>query len=209
MLRLGEVRGLLVEQRLFLVQRVVVAGEIGQVLLEKADDLWRFGTVEEVPVLGIDRVARREILLRLDDQPREAGLGVNVDDPHAEERRLPVVRVEIHERLVDRGRVFVTQFLEVELGQVAVDLVGVTAVAVVREILVEHLGPAEVGETQADDAERIGKTVLVALLVLGVEVVADRQAMIEHRHVAMQRLFVEFLLVERPALLVQGELVIV
>ncbi len=55
--RLAEVRGLLLGQQFFLVQRVIVAGEIGQVLLEKADDFRRVRGIEEIPVLRVDGIA--------------------------------------------------------------------------------------------------------------------------------------------------------
>ena len=73
----------------------------------------------------------------------------------------------------------------------------------------DDLSAAEIREAQADDAERVGDAALVALLVLRIEVVADRDLVIEQRDVLVQRLVVELLLVERPAELVQGQLVVV
>ena len=161
-----------------------------------------------MPVLGIDRVARREFLLRLDDEFREPGLAVDLDDAHAEVRRDAVVGIVVDEGLVHRRGIFVAQLAEVELAKIAVDLVGIAAMPVIGEVLVDDLGPAEVGEAQAHDAEGVRHAVLLVFLVSFIEVVADRLAIIEHRHVLVQRLFVELLLVERPAELVQPQLVV-
>ena len=74
-----------------------MAGEVCQVLFQETDDLGRFFGVEEIPVLGIERIARCEILLGLDDELREVRLAVYLDDAHAEVRRDLVVRVQADE----------------------------------------------------------------------------------------------------------------
>ena len=106
-----------------------------------------------------------------------------------------MVRVQSDERLVDRRGVIVAKLGEVELTKITVDLVGVTAVTVLGKVLVNDLGAAEIRETKADDAERIGHAMLVILIENVVKIVADQISMIEHRHVFVQCLFVELLLV--------------
>ena len=53
---------------------------------------------------------------------------------------------------------------EVKLGKIAVDLVGVSAMTVHGEVIVKNVRPADIRETQADNAKRVGKTMLVVLV---------------------------------------------
>ena len=117
-------------------------------------------------------------------------------------------RVLRDERVVRLGGVVIAQLRQVVLAEVAVDAVLVAALAVRAEVLLHGFRTAEVREAQADDVERVGDAPLVALFVLGVEVVADRNLVVEQRDVAVQRLVVHLLLVERPAELVERELVV-
>ena len=117
-------------------------------------------------------------------------------------------RIQADERFVDRRGVIVTKLAKVKFAKIAVDLIGIASVAVLREVLINDFRIAEIGEAEADDAKRIGYTMLVAFLIFLVEVVADRQAIIEHRDVVVQGLFVEFLFVQSPPLLVQRQLVV-
>ena len=106
-----------------------------------------------------------------------------------------MVRIPRDERLVDLRGVVVAKLLEVELAEVAVNLVGIASVTVLGEILVEDFRAAEVRKTQADDPERIRHAVFFVSLVERIEVEAGRQAMVEHRNEAVERLFVHLLLV--------------
>ena len=117
-------------------------------------------------------------------------------------------RMQLDERVVGCRRVLVAKLLEVELAKIAVDAVLVAAAALCREVLLTHFGAAEVREAQADDVKRVRDAPLVVFLVLLVEVVADGDLVIEQRHVSVQRFLVELLLVESPAELVQGQLVV-
>ena len=78
----------------------------------------------------------------------------------------------------------------------------------VGEVLADDFRAAEVREAQADDLERIRDPALLFLFVRRVEVVAGRDLVVEQREVLVQRFFVELLLVERPAELVERELVV-
>ena len=188
---------------------MVVAGQIGQVGLEELDHIGGRFQLHMVPVGRTQCVLCCEFLLRLDDQQRKAGLAVNIDNPHAEVRRYFVERVQADERLVDRRRVFVAELREIELTKTLVNLVGVTSLAVLREVIIDLLNIAHVRETQTDDAERIGDTMLVIVfLLVRIEVVADSLTIIEHRHEVVERFLVEVLLVKRPALLVARQLVV-
>jgi hypothetical protein len=119
-----------------------------------------------------------------------------------------VQRVLGHERVVALRSVVIAQLRQVVLAEVAVDAILVAALALAREVLLHGFRTAEVREAEADDVERVGDAPLVAFIVLRVEVVADRDLVVEQRDVPMQRLVVHFLLVERPAELVERELVV-
>src|SRR5207245_10206434 len=68
--------------------------------------------------------------------------------------------------------------------------------------------PAEIPDAQADHAECIGDTAIVVLIMLPVEVVANRYFVIEQGNILLQSLLVEFLLVERPSELIESELMV-
>ncbi len=76
------------------------------------------------------------------------------------------------------------------------------------EVLINNLRTAQVRETQADHPKSVGDPMLVIRLEIRLEVVANGQAIVEHRHVLVQRLFVHLLLVQRPTLFVERQLVI-
>src|SRR5437762_1807010 len=116
-------------------------------------------------------------------------------------------RVLFNEGRVNSGCILVTPLLEIELAEILVDPILVCATAVAREILLEDFAPAEIREALADHAEGVGNATLILLFVTLVEVVADRELVIEQRDVLVQRLVVELLLVERPTELVESELV--
>ena len=206
--RLVEVRRLLVLVLRILVERVVVTGQVLQVGLQVADDLRRLLHVEVAPVLGLQTVLRRERLLRLEHQLREAARLVDLDHAHAEARRRPVQRMELDERVVGRRGVLVAALVEVELRQVAVDPILVPAASVRLEVLRDDVRTAEVREAEADDAIRVRDPALFVLVRRVVEVVPGRDLVVEQRDELVERLFVEILLVERPAELVEGELVV-
>ena len=117
-------------------------------------------------------------------------------------------RVLRDECLVRLGGVVIAQLRQVVLAEVAVDAILVTALAIRAEVLLHGFRPAEVREAEADDVEGVGDASLVTLFVLSVEVVADRDFVIEQRDVSVQRLVVKILFVERPAELVERELVV-
>jgi len=82
--RLLEVGGLLARQRALLVEGVGVIGEVVEVGLQEAENLGRFVDGEVPPVLGLQSVARGELLLRLENQLREIAHLEDLDHPHAE-----------------------------------------------------------------------------------------------------------------------------
>ena len=206
--RLVEVRRLLVLVLRILVERVVVTGQVLQVGLQVADDLRRVLHVEVAPVLGLQTVLRRERLLRLEHQLREAARLVDLDHAHAEARRRAVQGVEVDERAVGRRSVLIAALVEVELRQVAVDPILVPAASVRLEVLLDDVRTAEVREADADDSIRVRDPPLFVFVRRVVEVVPGRDLVVEKRDELVERLFVEILLVERPAELVQGELVV-
>ena len=67
--------------------------------------------------------------------------------------------------------------------------------SVCREIFVNDFRTAEVRETQADYAEGIRDAMLVVLLEILIEVVANRISVVKQCNVIVQRLLVELLLV--------------
>ncbi len=117
-------------------------------------------------------------------------------------------RVQCHEGLVDRGSVLVPQLRKVVLRELTVDAILVRPVSAGGEVRADCFGAAEVGETQADDLEGVIDAPLLRLRVRGVKVVAALDLVVEQRKVAVQGLFVELLLVQRPSQLVEGELVV-
>src|SRR5260370_1567661 len=117
-------------------------------------------------------------------------------------------RVQCHEGLVDRGSVLIAQLRKVELRELTVDAILVRPVSVAGEVRSDCFGAAEIREAQADDLEGIIDTPLLRLRVRGVEDIAGLDLVVEQRKVAVQGLFVELLLVQRPSQLVEGELVV-
>ncbi len=205
---LDVVRRLLGGELRVLVQGVVVSREVAEVALQVAEHLGRRGYVEVAPVIRLQSVGRREFFLGFQHELGELALGEDLDHAHAEMGRRAVIRVLRHEQAVGLGRVVVTKLSEVELAQVRVDAVFVVAAPVFREVLAHDVGPAEVGEAEAYDPERVRDPPLFVFRVLLLEVVARGNLVIEQRHEPMLRLVVEILLVERPAELVERELVV-
>ena len=123
-------------------------------------------------------------------------------------RRHFVEGVAAHEGVVGRHGVAVAALVEVIFAEVAVDAVLVAAPAVAgKVVLATASGAAEIGETQADDAEGILHA-LVFDLVLGLrEVVSRGDLGVEQGDEPVQGLLVKFLLVEGPAQFIQGQLV--
>src|SRR5206468_10307899 len=97
---------------------------------------------------------------------------------------------------------------QVVLAKIAVNAVLVGAPPETGEELRDGLRPSEVAEAQADDAKGIGDAAFVVLGVRLIEVVPGRYLVVEQRHVLVQGVLVEILLVERPPELVEGELVV-
>ncbi len=160
------------------------------------------------PVFGLQAIRGRELPLRLQHQFGESALGEGLDDAHAEMRRGAVERIERDESLERLRRVVVPQLGQVVLAEVAVDAVLVGATPEAGEVLPDGLRPAEVAEAQADDSKGIGDAALVFLFVRLIEAVTDRHLVVEQRHVLLQGLFVQILLVERPPELVEAEFVV-
>ena len=161
-----------------------------------------------LPVFGFQPVLGGELPLRLQHELGEPALGERLDDAHAETRRGAVERIELHESLERLGRVVVAQLGQVVLAKIAVDAVLIRAAPVFGKEVPDGRRPAEVAEAQADDPESVGDAALLVLLVRLIEVVTDRYLVVEQRHVFLQGLVVEILLVERPAELVESELVV-
>ncbi len=115
-----------------------------------------------------------------------------------------MIGIELDIRTVDRGRVFVAQFAEIKLAKIAIDLVSVLPVPVGEEILIDDFGASEIRKTQAYYAKRIGEAMFVFFLIIAAEVEARLEPMIEHCHVSVQGILIQFLLVEGPAELIQG-----
>src|SRR5262249_49704220 len=80
--------------------------------------------------------------------------------------------------------------------------------SVAGEVGADDIRAADVRETEADDLERVLDAPLLGLGVLRVEVIAALDLVVEQREVAVQRLRVELLFVERPAELVERGLVV-
>ena len=207
LVRLAKARSLLLRLLGILIGGVVVVREISEIALQVVDDLGRLLDREVRPVVRPEPVTRRELLLGHEHELREAAGLVDLDHAHAEMRRCTVLRVERNERLVCARGVLVAELLEVELAEVAVDTALVGAGTLYSEVRVDRLGASDARETQADDAEGVLDPP-AGVLVLGlIEVVSCRYLVVEQRDVLVQRLLVEFLLVERPAELVEREFV--
>ena len=123
-------------------------------------------------------------------------------------RRGAVERIERDESLERLRRIVVAQLGQVVLAKIAVDAVLVVAAPEGGEELTNGRRPAEVAEAQADDSKGIGDAAVVVLIVRLIEVIADRHLVVEQRHVPLQGLLVEILLVERPPELVEAELIV-
>ena len=184
-----------------------MASQVGKVGFQEAHDFRRLSHIEVGPVLRVQRVIRRELLFRLHHQLAKFRRLVDLDDAHAEMRRHAMQPIQANKRLVNRGRIIVAQLLEVELAEIGVDVVRIAATTFFREVLVDDFRPAEVRETQADNAEGVADAMFLVLFVVLVEVIADCQLMIQHGHEGIERFVVEHLLVERPAQFIQAQLI--
>jgi len=92
-----------------------------------------------------------------------------------------VKRIQLYKRLVNRRCVIVSKLGEIEFAQVTVDLVGIAALAIFREILINDFRAAQVGKAQTDYTKRIRYTVFVVFFIILVEVITNRLPVIEHR----------------------------
>ena len=99
----------------------------------------------------------------------------------------------------------IPELAQVKLSEVAINLVRIAPRAVRRKIVIDDLGPANVRQAETDDSKRIRHAVPIAVFVISIEVIADRQPIIEHRNVPVQGLLVEFLLVQSPAHFIQSQ----
>ena len=96
-------RGLdVVGRSLFMLLRVLVLGvivvrQILQVALQVTQHFGRLAHIEVMPVLALQAVCAREVLLRREHELRESALLVDFAHPHAEARRRQVERVRRHE----------------------------------------------------------------------------------------------------------------
>ena len=116
--------------------------------------------------------------------------------------------MQTDEGLVDHRGVVVAELLEVELAELAVDAIFVATLPVLCEVRFDGLGAAEAGEAEADDPKGVGDAPLANLVLRPIEVVSDRNLVVEQRDVLVESVVVKLLLVERPAELVQGQLVV-
>ena len=123
-------------------------------------------------------------------------------------RRDRVERIELDERAVDLGGILIPPLLEIELAELAIDAILVGAVAVRREVFADDVGSTEIRETETRDLEGVLDSTLLGGLVLRIEVVAARYLVVEQREILVQGLLVKVLLVQRPAELVERELVV-
>src|SRR5262249_82466 len=119
-----------------------------------------------------------------------------------------VERIELYESLESLCRVVVAQLVEVVVAKIVVNAVFIRTIPELGVVILGGVGPAEVTEAQADDAIGIGNASFVFFLVLLIEVITRRHFVIEQGHVVVQGLFVQVLLVERPAKLVERELIV-
>src|SRR5438132_6732117 len=167
--------------------------------------LFRF---EMSPVFGLQAVLGSELPLRLQYELGEPALGESIHDAHAEPRRGAVERIKRYESFVRLRRIVVAQLAEIVLTQTGVNAVLIGAIPELGEVLRQSFRPAEVAEAQADHSECISDTAIVVLIMLLVEVVANRYFVIEQGNILLQSLLVEFLLVERPSELIESELMV-
>src|SRR5262249_44842568 len=148
-----------------------------------------------------------ELPLRLQYELGEAALGESVHDAHAEPRSGAVERIKRYESFVGLGGIVVAQLAEVVLSKTGVNAVFKRAIPELSEVLLHALRPADVAEAQADHSKRIRDTAVVVLIMRLIEVETDRHLVVEQSNILLQGLLVEFLLVERPSELIEGELV--
>src|SRR5262249_21024593 len=159
-------------------------------------------------VFGLQSVPGCEIPLGVQNELGKPTLGESLDDTHAETRRSAVERIERYESFEGLRRVVVAQLFQVVVAKIVVNAILVGAIPEFGVVLPNDIRPAEVAETQADDAIGIGDAAVVLLVVSLIEVITDRNLVVEQRHVLLQGLLVQLLLVERPPELVESELVI-
>ena len=133
---------------------------------------------------------------------------MNFNDAHVKLRRDPVERVTLGERVVGGRGIGVPAFFEIVFTQVAVDAVLIAPLAVGIEVFHHGIGAVKIREALADDPEGVVYT-LPFLIVLGLgKIVSRRHLTIQECNEPMQGILIELLLVEGPAELVQGELVV-
>src|SRR5215467_6028853 len=160
------------------------------------------------PVFGLQAVLGSKLPFRLQYELGEPALCKRIDDAHAEPWRGTVERIKRNESFVRLRRVVVSKLAEIVLTQTGVNAVLIGALPELGEVFRQGLGSAEVAEAEADHSERVRDTAIAVLIMRLIEVVADRYLVVEQGNIFLQGFLVEFLLVERPAQLIESELVI-
>ena len=190
-----------------LVSRVVVARQVDQVGLQELHHGGVFLDLKHGPVLRIQGVGIGKLFFRFQHQAWETALLVYLDHADGEVRRNPVQRIALDEGVVGLRRILVTALVEIVLTQVTVNVGLVIPRALAGEVVDNRFRPAQVGETQADNAEGILDMLAFGFVALLFEVVALGHLVVEHVHEIVQCHLVHVLLEQGPAALVQRELV--
>ena len=133
---------------------------------------------------------------------------MNFDHPHMEIRCQLVERIPAHEGIVGGAGVGISAFVKEIFAEIAVNAVLVGALAMAGEVFHHRVCSAEVGKTQADDAEGVLRALAFRLIFGLFKVVSHGNLVIQQRNESIQSLFIELLLVERPAQFIQSQIVV-
>ena len=191
-----------------LVERVVVVRKILQVALQVLEHLGRILCLKMLPVPGVQPVAGCKGLLRIHDELWKLARLIDLDDPHTEVRRNLVNWIEIDKGFVDLRGIVVAKLFEIELVKMAIDPILVVPRAVLGEEASKGFSAAQLGETEADHTIGICDSLRVGLVFCLVEVVPNRNFVVEECDVVIHCLIEKHLFVEGPTEFVEGELVV-
>ena len=199
-------------QFVLLRQRVVVAGQIGQVgpdLRLRALPATGVGAAE----FAVGAVAHDMVLLGLQRQSFEARTGVDRDHARLQQRRLRMQRLAAHEGGEGVGRVLDTVLSDIELAQLLVDAKLVALAHGAVDIAWDALRALQVAQADAHDAEGVvhqlavgtGQRTQIFQAGLVTQGRAQRAELeIEHAEEGLERIVEPALLEQRPALHVEG-----
>src|SRR5215469_7132065 len=138
------------------------------------------------PVFGLQTILGSKLPFRLEHELGKPALGESINYAHAEPRGGAVERIKRYESFVRLRRIVVAQLAEIVLAETGVNAVLIGATPELQEVLPHGIGPAEVAEAQANYPEGVRNAAIIVLIMRLVEVVTDRNLIVEQGNISLQ-----------------------